>query len=128
MENVVKYQVFMTDRSEFAKMNEAYGKFFPADKGPPARTTVVVAGLVGGNAKVEIECIAVMPKNLNLRSALGRPRGPRQPRPARLPFASRSPPARLPLTSRSPPAGHERAITVTLAFPPPPPLPPRRPA
>jgi reactive intermediate/imine deaminase len=63
MENVAKCQVFMTDRSEFAKMNEAYGKFFPADKGPPARTTVVVAGLVGGpNAKVEIECIAVVPK------------------------------------------------------------------
>jgi 2-iminobutanoate/2-iminopropanoate deaminase len=63
MDNVVKCQVFMTNATEFAKMNEAYVKFFPPDKGPPARTTVVVAALVGGaNAKVEIECIAAMPK------------------------------------------------------------------
>ncbi|HEV8411144.1 MAG TPA: RidA family protein, partial [Gemmatimonadaceae bacterium] len=62
MENVVKCQVFITDGAEFAKMNEAYAKFFPADKGPPARTTVVVAALVSAGAKVEIECIAAMPK------------------------------------------------------------------
>ena len=62
MENVVKCQVFITDGTEFAKMNEAYTKFFPSDKGPPARTTVVVAALVSAGAKVEIECIAAMPK------------------------------------------------------------------
>jgi reactive intermediate/imine deaminase len=62
MENVLKCQVFITDGAEFAKMNEAYGKFFPSDKGPPARTTVVVAALVSAGAKVEIECIATMPK------------------------------------------------------------------
>jgi 2-iminobutanoate/2-iminopropanoate deaminase len=62
MENVVKCQVFITDGTEFAKMNEAYAKFFPSDKGPPARTTVVVAALVSAGAKVEIECIAAMPK------------------------------------------------------------------
>lgn len=62
MENVLKCQVFITDAAEFAKMNEAYAKFFPADKGPPARTTVVVAALVSAGAKVEIECIAAMPK------------------------------------------------------------------
>jgi enamine deaminase RidA (YjgF/YER057c/UK114 family) len=62
MENVLKCQVFITDGTEFAKMNEAYGKFFPSDKGPPARTTVVVAALVSAGAKVEIECIAAMPK------------------------------------------------------------------
>src|SRR5579872_2848687 len=58
MDNVLKCQVFITDGSEFAKMNEAYAKFFPSDKGPPARTTVVVAALVSAGAKVEIECIA----------------------------------------------------------------------
>lgn len=63
MDNVVKCQVFMTNGAEFRDMNAAYAKFFPADKGPPARTTVVVASLVGGAAaKVEIECIAAMPK------------------------------------------------------------------
>jgi 2-iminobutanoate/2-iminopropanoate deaminase len=62
MENVLKCQVFITDGAEFAKMNEAYAKFFPSDKGPPARTTVVVAALVSPGAKVEIECIAAMPK------------------------------------------------------------------
>jgi reactive intermediate/imine deaminase len=62
MNNVVKCQVFITEGAEFAKMNEAYTKFFPSDKGPPARTTVVVAALVSAGAKVEIECIAAMPK------------------------------------------------------------------
>jgi 2-iminobutanoate/2-iminopropanoate deaminase len=62
MENVLKCQVFITDGAEFAQMNAAYSKFFPSDKGPPARTTVVVAALVSAGAKVEIECIAAMPK------------------------------------------------------------------
>ena len=63
MENVVKCQVFLTNAAEFQGMNAAYQKFFPSDKGPPARTTVVVAALVGGaTAKVEIECTAAMPK------------------------------------------------------------------
>ena len=62
MEHVAKCTVFLTDVKEFGKMNEAYGKFFPPDKGPPARSTVVVAALVRASAKVEIECIAAMPK------------------------------------------------------------------
>jgi 2-iminobutanoate/2-iminopropanoate deaminase len=40
-------------------MNEVYRTFFPS--APPARSTVVVAALVVPNAKVEIECIAVLP-------------------------------------------------------------------
>jgi len=62
MDNVLKCQVFITDGADFAKMNEAYAKFFPSDKGPPERTTVVVAALVSAGAKVESECIAAMPK------------------------------------------------------------------
>jgi 2-iminobutanoate/2-iminopropanoate deaminase len=61
MDNAVKCTVFLVDVKEFAKMNEAYARFFPADNGPPARTTVVVAALVRPTAKVEIECIAAMP-------------------------------------------------------------------
>jgi 2-iminobutanoate/2-iminopropanoate deaminase len=62
MDNAVKCTVFLVDVKDFAKMNEAYAKFFPGDKGPPARSTVVVAALVRATAKVEIECIAAMPR------------------------------------------------------------------
>jgi 2-iminobutanoate/2-iminopropanoate deaminase len=60
VDNVVKCTVFLTDVKEFAKMNTAYTAFFTKD--PPARSTVVVAALVRPVAKVEIECIAAMPK------------------------------------------------------------------
>lgn len=62
VDNVVKCTVFLTDVKDFAKMNEAYRAFFSAAKDPPARSTVVVAALVRASAKVEIECIAAMPK------------------------------------------------------------------
>ncbi len=55
--NVVKTTVFMTDLSEFAAMNEAYGEFFPQN--PPARSTVEVRALPCG-ARVEIETIAIV--------------------------------------------------------------------
>lgn len=59
MANVAKCTVFLTDVKEFGGMNEVYRTFFPS--APPARSTVVVAALVVPNAKVEIECVAVMP-------------------------------------------------------------------
>jgi reactive intermediate/imine deaminase len=62
VDNVLKCTVYLTDAKEFAKMNEAYRAFFSAAKDPPARTTVVVAALVRAAAKVEIECVAAMPK------------------------------------------------------------------
>jgi 2-iminobutanoate/2-iminopropanoate deaminase len=60
MENVVKCTVFLTNAPDFAAMNEAYVTFFPKD--PPARSTVVVAALVRADAKIEIECIAAIPR------------------------------------------------------------------
>jgi 2-iminobutanoate/2-iminopropanoate deaminase len=60
MENVVKCTVFLTSAADFAAMNEAYRTFFPKD--PPARSTVVVAALVRADAKIEVECIAAMPR------------------------------------------------------------------
>lgn len=60
MANVVKCTVFLVDVADFAGMNEAYVEFFPKD--PPARSTVVVAALVRAYAKIEIECIAAMPR------------------------------------------------------------------
>jgi 2-iminobutanoate/2-iminopropanoate deaminase len=57
LNNVVKTSVFLADMSDFAEMNEVYGKYFSDNK--PARATVAAAGLPRG-AKVEIDCIAVV--------------------------------------------------------------------
>ena len=54
--DVVKTTVFLLDMNDFAAMNAIYAKHFP--DGPPARTTVAVAGLPKG-ARVEIEVVAV---------------------------------------------------------------------
>ena len=56
MDRVVKCTVFLVDIGDFRAMNEEYRTFFPS--GPPARSTVAVAGLVL-NARVEIECLAL---------------------------------------------------------------------
>lgn len=55
--NVVKTTVFLADMSDFAAMNEVYGRYFDSNK--PARATVQAARLPR-DAKVEIECIAVV--------------------------------------------------------------------
>ncbi len=57
IENVVKTTIFLSDINDFNAVNEVYGKYF-AHK--PARSTVAVKELPK-NAKVEIECIAVLP-------------------------------------------------------------------
>jgi 2-iminobutanoate/2-iminopropanoate deaminase len=53
--NVVRCGIFLTDLADFGKVNEVYGRYFPAN--PPARATVQVSALPRG-AKVEIEAIA----------------------------------------------------------------------
>ena len=53
--NVVKTTVFLADMSDFAAMNEVYGRYFNENK--PARATVQAARLPR-DARVEIECIA----------------------------------------------------------------------
>jgi 2-iminobutanoate/2-iminopropanoate deaminase len=60
MANVLKCTVFMVDVKDFAGMNTAYAAAF--GEKPPARTTVVVAALVSAAARVEIECVAGIPK------------------------------------------------------------------
>jgi 2-iminobutanoate/2-iminopropanoate deaminase len=54
--DVVKTTVFLKDMNNFARMNEAYGKYF--NPNPPARTTVEVARLPR-DVQIEIEAIAV---------------------------------------------------------------------
>lgn len=60
MANVLKCTVFLVDVKDFGGMNSVYSTFFP--KEPPARSTVVVAALVSAAAKIEVECIAAVPK------------------------------------------------------------------
>jgi 2-iminobutanoate/2-iminopropanoate deaminase len=55
-EHVVKTTIYLVDLTDFAAVNETYGKRFAAD--PPARATVQVAALPKG-ARVEIDAIAV---------------------------------------------------------------------
>lgn len=62
MENAVKCTVFLIDVKDFQGMNSSYSKFWSPENPPPARSTVVVAALVLPGAKLEIECIAAMPK------------------------------------------------------------------
>jgi len=54
---VVKTTIFLTDLSEFARVNDIYGSYFKSD--PPARSTVQVVALPKG-AKVEIEVVAAL--------------------------------------------------------------------
>lgn len=53
---VVNTFVFMTDLTEFSKMNEVYAEYFKAN--PPGRTTVEVKSLPAG-AHVEITATAL---------------------------------------------------------------------
>ena len=54
-DHVIKTTVYLTDLSEFTRMNQVYEKFFSNTK--PARACVQVAALPKG-AKVEIDAIA----------------------------------------------------------------------
>ena len=56
LDRVVKTTVFLKDMSEFAAMNEVYGRYFPSN--PPARATVEVARLPK-DVRVEIDLIAL---------------------------------------------------------------------
>ena len=53
--HVIKTTVYLTDLSEFTRMNQVYEKFFSNTK--PARACVQVAALPKG-AKIEIDAIA----------------------------------------------------------------------
>uniref|UniRef100_M4FIH7 Uncharacterized protein n=1 Tax=Brassica campestris TaxID=3711 RepID=M4FIH7_BRACM len=55
--SVVKTTIMLADLADFKKVNEIYGKYFP--DAPPARSTYQVAALPL-NAKIEIDCIAVL--------------------------------------------------------------------
>jgi 2-iminobutanoate/2-iminopropanoate deaminase len=58
LQSVVKCGVFLADLADFQVMNSVYAEFFPANQGPPARTTVQAAKLPMG-ALVEIDAVAL---------------------------------------------------------------------
>lgn len=60
LSDVVKVNVYLSDMSNFAKMNAVYAECFGEHQ--PARTTVAVKGLPY-DALVEIECIAEFKNN-----------------------------------------------------------------
>lgn len=57
LDSVLKTTIYVKDLGDFAKVNEIYGRYFPAN--PPARATVEVARLPR-DVKVEIEAIAAL--------------------------------------------------------------------
>ena len=58
LDNVVKCTVMLADMKEWADMNSVYVTFFKKER-MPARSAFGVSGLAL-NARVEIECIAVV--------------------------------------------------------------------
>lgn len=59
LQYVLRCGVFLTDMSEFQKMNAVYARMFGDHR--PARTTVQAAALPGPGLRVEIDCIAYVP-------------------------------------------------------------------
>lgn len=60
LEDVVKCSIFLTDAADFAGMNEVYKEYFRHTD--PARTTVQT-GMVAKIMRVEIDCIAYLPRS-----------------------------------------------------------------
>ena len=56
--NVIRCGVFLTDMTEFKRMNTVYERMFQGHK--PARTTVGVSELPGPGLRVEIDVIAAL--------------------------------------------------------------------
>jgi len=57
MDKVVRATVYLTDMSNFSRMNGVYKTFFPTE--PPARTTIGVSGLASPAFLVEIDVVAL---------------------------------------------------------------------
>jgi reactive intermediate/imine deaminase len=57
MDRVVKTTIFLVDVNDFAAVNAVYAEYFTGTL--PARSTVAVAALPGGGAKLQVDAIAV---------------------------------------------------------------------
>lgn len=58
MSRVIRCGVFLTDMTEFKRMNAVYERMFAGHK--PARTTVAVSELPGPGLRVEIDAVALL--------------------------------------------------------------------
>jgi 2-iminobutanoate/2-iminopropanoate deaminase len=56
---VLRCSVFLTEMSEFTRMNAVYARMFGGHT--PARTTVEVSALPAEGLRVEIDCVAYVP-------------------------------------------------------------------
>jgi 2-iminobutanoate/2-iminopropanoate deaminase len=59
LQHVLRCGVFLTDMSEFQKMNAVYSRMFGDHR--PARTTIQAVALPAAGLRVEIDCIAYVP-------------------------------------------------------------------
>ncbi len=59
LNHVLRCGVFLTDITEFPKMNAVYSRLFGENR--PARTTVQVAALPAPGLRVEIDAVAYIP-------------------------------------------------------------------
>ena len=59
LQHVLRCGVFLTDISEFQKMNTVYSRVFGDHR--PARTTIQAVALPAPGLRVEIDCIAYLP-------------------------------------------------------------------
>jgi 2-iminobutanoate/2-iminopropanoate deaminase len=59
LQHVLRCGVFLTDISEFQKMNAVYSRVFGDHR--PARTTIQAVALPAPGLRVEIDCIAYVP-------------------------------------------------------------------
>lgn len=62
LEHIVKCTVFLADMADWSAFNEVYCQYFSAHL--PARSALGASGLALG-ARVEMECIAVLPRSGN---------------------------------------------------------------
>jgi 2-iminobutanoate/2-iminopropanoate deaminase len=60
LQHVLRCGVFLTDMSEFQRMNAVYARMFGSHR--PARTTVQAAALPAEGLRVEIDAIAYIPE------------------------------------------------------------------
>jgi reactive intermediate/imine deaminase len=58
LDRVVKTTIFLADVNDFAAVNAVYAEYFTGTL--PARSTVAVAALPGGGAKLQVDAIAVI--------------------------------------------------------------------
>mmetsp|Transcript_11974 Transcript_11974/g.13126 ORF Transcript_11974/g.13126 Transcript_11974/m.13126 type:complete len:159 (+) Transcript_11974:55-531(+) len=59
--NVMKVTIFLTNMSDYARINEVYCQHFTSEEDAPARSVVAVKELPAG-AKVEIELVSIVQK------------------------------------------------------------------